>query len=174
MLRLSLACVVRTCYQGSLYISLHLSVPFTPAYRPVVSSFILWFFVIWVLWPFQEHFTYIEPIVHQRCAKTGEPGKSHLTIRKQNFAFPHVTRARLEPQRRETIWIKSQLSYPLGYGGPLEFFVWFLLRAAAYLSIYVMRICTLSGWGKGDWGGWSCRGITFKNCCSSVLKMGLL
>ena len=46
------------------------------------------------------------------------PEKNHLTIRKQNLAFPHMTRARLEPQRWETLWIKSQLSYPLGYGGP--------------------------------------------------------
>ena len=53
--------------------------------------------------PFQEYFTYIEPIVHQRWAKTGGPGeKKHLTIRKQNLGFPHVTQVRLEPQRRET------------------------------------------------------------------------
>ena len=39
-------------------------------------------------------------------------GKNHLTICQQNLAFPPVTRARLEPQH------KSQLSYPLGYGGP--------------------------------------------------------
>ena len=32
------------------------------------------FFLIWVLRPFQEYFTYIEPIVHQRWAKKGEPG----------------------------------------------------------------------------------------------------
>ena len=32
-------------------------------------------FLIWVLRPFQEYFTYIEPIVHQRWAKTGEPGE---------------------------------------------------------------------------------------------------
>ena len=31
------------------------------------------FFLIWVLRPFQEYFTYIEPIVHRRWAKTGEP-----------------------------------------------------------------------------------------------------
>ena len=30
-------------------------------------------FFIWVLWPFHEYFTYIESIVHQRWAKTGEP-----------------------------------------------------------------------------------------------------
>ena len=33
------------------------------------------FFLIWVLRPFQEYFTYIEPIVHRRWAKTGEPGE---------------------------------------------------------------------------------------------------
>ena len=27
------------------------------------------------------------------------PEKNHLTIRKQNLAFPHMTRAGLEPQR---------------------------------------------------------------------------
>ena len=38
-----------------------------------------------------------------RSSKVGEnrrtPEKNHLTIRKQNLAFPHMTRARLEPQR---------------------------------------------------------------------------
>ena len=34
---------------------------------------------IWVLRPFQEHCTYIEPIVNQRWAKTGVPEKKHLT-----------------------------------------------------------------------------------------------
>ena len=33
------------------------------------------FFFIWVLQPFQEYFTYINPIIHQRWAKTGEPGE---------------------------------------------------------------------------------------------------
>ena len=37
--------------------------------------FIYFFFLIWVLRPFQEYFTYIEPIVHRRWAKTGEPGE---------------------------------------------------------------------------------------------------
>ena len=32
-------------------------------------------FLIWVLRPFQEYFTYIEPIVHQRWAKTGGHGE---------------------------------------------------------------------------------------------------
>ena len=36
--------------------------------------FFFFFFLIWALRPFQEYFTYIEPIVHQRRAKTGELG----------------------------------------------------------------------------------------------------
>ena len=38
-------------------------------------SFFFFFFLIWILRPFQEYFTYIEPIVHRRWAKTGEPGE---------------------------------------------------------------------------------------------------
>ena len=38
-----------------------------------VSNWVFSFFFIWILWPFQEYFTYIEPIIHQRWAKTGEP-----------------------------------------------------------------------------------------------------
>ena len=34
--------------------------------------------------------------------KPENPEKNHLSIRKQNLAFPHMTRARLEPQRWET------------------------------------------------------------------------
>ena len=37
--------------------------------------FFFFFFLIWVLRPFQEYFTYIDPIVHRRWAKTGEPGE---------------------------------------------------------------------------------------------------
>ena len=40
-----------------------------------VCIYFSFFFLIWVLWPFQEYFTYIEPIVHQRWVKTGEPGE---------------------------------------------------------------------------------------------------
>ena len=40
-----------------------------------IYIFFLFFIFIWVLRPFQEYFTYIEPIVHQRWAKTGEPGE---------------------------------------------------------------------------------------------------
>ena len=48
----------------------------------------------WGLRPFQEYFTYIEG-----GRKPENPEKNHLTIRKQNLAFPHMTQARLEPQR---------------------------------------------------------------------------
>ena len=34
--------------------------------------------------------------------KPENPEKNHLTIRKHNLAFPHMTQARLEPQRWET------------------------------------------------------------------------
>ena len=37
--------------------------------------FFFCFFLFWVLRPFQEYFTYIEPIVHRRWAKTGVPGE---------------------------------------------------------------------------------------------------
>ena len=36
------------------------------------------FFFFFVLRPFQEYFIYIELIVHQRWAKTGEPGENPL------------------------------------------------------------------------------------------------
>ena len=66
----------------------------------ILELFYGFFFFYFILWPFQEYFTYIKPIVHQRWAKTEEPGeKKHLTIRKQNLAFPHVTQTRLEPQQ---------------------------------------------------------------------------
>ena len=42
---------------------------------PFFFFFFFFFFLIWVLRPFQEYFTYIEPIVHRRWAKTGEPGE---------------------------------------------------------------------------------------------------
>ena len=40
-----------------------------------LKCFFFFFFLIWVLRPFQEYFTFIEPIVHRRWAKTGEPGE---------------------------------------------------------------------------------------------------
>ena len=39
------------------------------------NKLFFFFFLIWVLQPFQEYFTYIKPIVHRRWAKTGGPGE---------------------------------------------------------------------------------------------------
>ena len=44
------------------------------------------FFFIWVLRPFQEYFTYIEPIVNQRWGKTGVPGEKPPDLPVQNLA----------------------------------------------------------------------------------------
>ena len=41
---------------------------------------------IWVLRPFQEYFTYIEPIVNHRLAKTGVPGEKPPDLPVQNLA----------------------------------------------------------------------------------------
>ena len=51
-------------------------------------SFFFFFFLIWVLRPFQEYFTYIEPIVHRRWAKTGEPGEKPPDHPKAELGFP--------------------------------------------------------------------------------------
>ena len=40
-----------------------------------ISFALIFYFFIWVLGPFQEYFTYIEPIIHQRWPKTREPGE---------------------------------------------------------------------------------------------------
>ena len=44
-------------------------------YWSIYIYFFFFFFWIWVLRPFQEYFTYIKPIAHQRWAKTREPGE---------------------------------------------------------------------------------------------------
>ena len=41
---------------------------------------------IWVLRPFQEYSTYIEPIINQRWAKTGVPGEKPPDLPVQNLA----------------------------------------------------------------------------------------
>ena len=52
----------------------------------------------WVYGPFKN----ISLILNRSYIKGGRkpenPGKNHQTIHKQNLAFSHVTRARLEPQ----------------------------------------------------------------------------
>ena len=65
------------------------------------------FFLLLLLLFFHLGFTALSVVflLYQadRSSKVGEnPGKNHLTIRKQNLAFPHVTRLRLKPQRWET------------------------------------------------------------------------
>ena len=72
-------------------------------YDHYFSNFFFFFF-------FYLGFTALSRIFHlyqaNRSSKVGEkleyPEKNHLTIRKQNLAFPHMTRAGLEPQRWET------------------------------------------------------------------------
>ena len=51
-----------------------IGIPFANFLRVLNFAF---FFLIWVLQPFQQYFTYmyIEPIVHQRQVKTREPGE---------------------------------------------------------------------------------------------------
>ena len=59
----------------------------TCAYR---QFFFFFFFLIWVLRPFQEYFTYIEPIVHRRWAKTGEPRPSNPVTYMSNACIVYV------------------------------------------------------------------------------------
>ena len=74
----------------------------------------VFFLLIWVLWPFQEYFAYIKPIFHQRWVKTGEPGEKPHDHLQAELGFPTCdpseARTTADSQR-------SQLSYPLGYGG---------------------------------------------------------
>ena len=55
----------------------------------MVEVFLFVFFLFGFYSPF-KNISHIKPIVHQRWAKTGEPWKKkkHLTIHKQNLAFP--------------------------------------------------------------------------------------
>ena len=50
---------------------------------------------IWILQPFQEYFTHIEPTVYQRWAKAGVFGEKHLTYRWRTW---HSTCASSEAQ----------------------------------------------------------------------------
>ena len=112
--------------------------------RKSVVYFILLIYLFRHLF-FDLGFTALSRIFHlcraDRSSKVGKnPGKNHLTIRKQNMDFPHVTQARLDPQRRETEWIKSQLSYSLGYGGPQIGGLWFQIKAGMKINIsYLLK-----------------------------------
>ena len=50
--------------------------------------FTVYVFLIWVLLPFKEYFTYIEQIVHQRWVKTGEPGEKPPDHPSAELGFP--------------------------------------------------------------------------------------
>ena len=71
---------------------------------PFIYLFIFFFFFFW--FGFYGPFKNISLISSRSFIEGGRkpeyPEKNHLTIRKQNLAFPHMTRARLEPQRWET------------------------------------------------------------------------
>ena len=111
--------------------------------RIVFITLIRFFFFFFFWFGFYGPFKNISLISSRSFIEGGRkpenPEKNHLTIRKQNLAFPHMTRARLEPQLWETWWIKSQLSYPLGYGGPSFNQVyssdWYRLFCKQYLHI---------------------------------------
>ena len=66
---------------------------------PVIFFFFFFFFFFW--FGFYGPFKNISLILSWSFIKGGwkqeNPGKNHLTIRKQNLVFPHVIRARLEP-----------------------------------------------------------------------------
>ena len=77
-----------------------LNIPWLP------KVFLFFFFLIWVLRPFQEHFTYIKPIVHQRLAKTREAGEKTTWPSISRTWLSHVTWARLELQGWETYGLR--------------------------------------------------------------------
>ena len=72
--------------------------------KSFVFFFVFFFFFFW--FGFYGPFKNISLISSRSFIEGGRkpeyPEKNHLTIRKQNLAFPHMTRARLEPQRWET------------------------------------------------------------------------
>ena len=85
----------------------------SPYYRPLSPTLALLLFnfycihVFFFFWfGFYGPFKNISLISSRSFIEGGRkpenPEKNHLTIRKQNLAFPHMTRARLEPQRWET------------------------------------------------------------------------
>ena len=68
--------VKQGCVLAPTLFSMMFSTMLTDAFQDGDNGFFFFFFfLIWVLRPFQEYFTYIEPIVHRRWAKTGEPGE---------------------------------------------------------------------------------------------------
>ena len=71
-----------------------------------ISMYSFFFFLIWVLLPFQKYFNYLELIVHQKWAKPEYQEKNHLTFCKQNLSFSLVTWMRLEFSAVRDLMIK--------------------------------------------------------------------
>ena len=64
---------------------------------------LIFFFFFFFLFGFYGPFKNISLILSRSFIEGGRkpenPEKNHLTIRKQNLSFPHVTRVGIEPQR---------------------------------------------------------------------------
>ena len=84
-------------------------------------------FLIWVLRPFQEYFTYIEPIVHRRWAKTGEPGEKPPDHPQAELGFPTYdpSQARTTAVRnlmdQESTLLSTRLRGPVTGGCLIQF-----------------------------------------------------
>ena len=105
-----LGVMARTQFSARLYARIHrrTGVELWPGKQISQSLFVFFvFFLFFFFFCFFFFFTVLSRIFHissrpfiKDGRKPENPGKKkHLTIRKQNLAFPHVTRARLEPQR---------------------------------------------------------------------------
>ena len=70
-----------------------------PLVMCVFGMLSFFFFLIWVLRPFQEYFTYIKPIVNQRWGKTGVPGEKPPDLPVQNLASHMWPERGSNPQR---------------------------------------------------------------------------
>ena len=68
-----------------------------------------------VYMPFQDYFTYTEPIVKQRWAEDGEPVAEPGDSRDPSEIRTHKGE---KPTAVRDLMIKRQCPYPLGHGGP--------------------------------------------------------
>ena len=79
----------------------------------------LGFFLFWLYGPFKNISLKSSQSFIKGGQKPENPGKNHLTIRKQNLAFPHLTRVRLEPQPNlidlESALLSTRLRGPATY-----------------------------------------------------------
>ena len=87
-------------------ISMHIIIPNLAKIHWCLLKLSSWNFFFFFWFGFYGPFKNISLISSRSFIEGGRkpenPEKNHLTIRKQNLAFPHMTRARLEPQRWET------------------------------------------------------------------------